>query len=150
MDRQPGRGHAETALWAADPERAWQLATDALNFVPEDQYAHYTTRLHAIALRAAADRAQRAVALNDEQRAGEARDDARAIFEHLRALLAPGRWHHGGPGPEPAAFDALSIAELSRADGRSDPRHGTRRRSASRRWESRSSWATRAGVRPRR
>ncbi len=114
-------GHAETALWAADPERAWQLATDALNFVPEDQYAHYTTRLHAIALRAAADRAQRAVALNDEQRAGEARDDARATFEHLRGLLAPGRWHHGGPGPEPDAFDALSMAELSRADGRSDP-----------------------------
>jgi tetratricopeptide (TPR) repeat protein len=52
-------GHAETALWAADPERAWQLATDALNFVPEDQYAHYTTRLHATALRAAADRARR-------------------------------------------------------------------------------------------
>ena len=89
-------GHAETALWAADPERAWQLATDALNFVPEDQYAHYTTRLHATALRAAADRAQRAVALNDEQRAGEARDDARATFEHLRAppgsrTLAPRR-----------------------------------------------------------
>ena len=31
------------------------------------------------------------MALNDEQRAGEARDDARATFEHLRALLAPGR-----------------------------------------------------------
>jgi DNA-binding CsgD family transcriptional regulator/tetratricopeptide (TPR) repeat protein len=114
-------GHAETALWAADPDRAWQLATDALDFVPEDQYAHYTTRLHATALRAAADRAQRAVALNDDQRAGKARDDARATFEHLRALLAPERWHHGGPGPEPTAFDALSIAELSRADGRPDP-----------------------------
>ena len=62
-------GRAETALWAADPEHAWRLATGALDFVPEDQYAHYTTRLHATALRAAADRAQRALALGDEHRA---------------------------------------------------------------------------------
>ncbi len=61
-------GRAETALWAADPEHAWQIATGALDFVPEDQYAHYTTRLHATALRAAADRAQRAHALGDEPR----------------------------------------------------------------------------------
>jgi DNA-binding CsgD family transcriptional regulator/tetratricopeptide (TPR) repeat protein len=114
-------GQAETALWAADPERAWQVATGALDFVPEDQYAHYTTRLHATALRAAADRAQRAVALNDEERAAEARSDALAIFESLRALLAPERWHDGAPGPEPAAFQALSVAELSRADGRPNP-----------------------------
>ena len=114
-------GRAETALWAADPERAWQLATRALDFVPKDQYAHFTTRLHATALRAAADRAQHALALNDEQRAGEAQADARAIFASLRALLAPDRWHGGPPGPEPAAFEALSAAELSRAEGRPDP-----------------------------
>ena len=92
------------------------------DFVPEDQYAHYTTRLHATALRAAADRAQRAYALGDEPRAAEAQRDARAIFDSLRALLAPERWHDGAPGPEPAAFDALAIAELSRAEGRPDPR----------------------------
>ena len=63
-------GQAETALWGADPERAWQIATGALDFVPDDQYAHYTARLHATALRAAADRAQRAVALGDEDGAG--------------------------------------------------------------------------------
>src|SRR4029453_7189601 len=38
-------GRAETALWAGDPDRAWQLATGALELVPEDQYAHYTSRL---------------------------------------------------------------------------------------------------------
>jgi DNA-binding CsgD family transcriptional regulator/tetratricopeptide (TPR) repeat protein len=114
-------GRAETALWASDPEHAWQIATGALDFVPEDQYAHYTTRLHATALRAAADRAQRAHALGDETRAAEAQRDARAIFDSLRALLAPERWHDGAPGPEPAAFDALGIAELSRAEGRPDP-----------------------------
>ena len=56
--------------------------------------------------------------LGDGTRAAEAQRDARAIFESLRALLAPERWHDGVPGPEPAAFDALSIAELSRAEGR--------------------------------
>jgi hypothetical protein len=81
----------------------------------------YTARLHATALRAAADRAQHAIALTDEQAAGEARRDARAIFESLRALLAPERWHDGAPGPEPAAFDALGVAELARADGDPDP-----------------------------
>ena len=94
-------GRAETALWAADPEHAWQLATGALDFVPEDQYAHYTTRLHATALRAAADRAQLALALGDGTRAAEAQRDARAIFESLRALLAPERWYDGVPGPSP-------------------------------------------------
>ncbi len=113
-------GRAETALWAADPARAWQVATGALDFVPEDQYAHFTTRLHATALRAAADRAQRAHALGDEPRAAEAQRDARAIFDSLRRLLAPERWR-GAPGPEPAAFDALSTAELARAEGRPDP-----------------------------
>ena len=126
-------GQAETALWAADPEHAWRLATGALDFVPEDQYAHYTTRLHATALRAAADRAQLALALGDGTRAAEAQRDARAIFESLRALLAPERWYDGVPGPEPAAFDALSAAELSRAEGRPDPTRGPRRPSASRR-----------------
>jgi DNA-binding CsgD family transcriptional regulator len=114
-------GRAETALWAADPERAWQLATGALDFVPEDQYAHYTARLHATALRAAADRAQRAHALGHQPRAAEAQRDARSIFDSLRALLAPERWHDGTPGPEPATFDALSSAELARAEGRPDP-----------------------------
>jgi DNA-binding CsgD family transcriptional regulator/tetratricopeptide (TPR) repeat protein len=114
-------GRAEAALWAGDPERAWQLATGALDFVPEDQYAHFTTRLRATALRAAADRAQRALALGDRDGATAAQRDARAIFASLRALLAPERWPGGPPGPEPAAFDALCAAELARADGQPDP-----------------------------
>jgi ATP/maltotriose-dependent transcriptional regulator MalT len=114
-------GRAETALWAGDPERAWQLATGALDFVPEDQYAHFTTRLHATALRAAADRAQRALALGDHDAAAAAQRDARSTFASLRALLAPERWRGGPPGPEPAAFDALGTAELARADGQPDP-----------------------------
>jgi DNA-binding CsgD family transcriptional regulator/tetratricopeptide (TPR) repeat protein len=114
-------GRAETALWAGDPERGWQLATGALELVPDDQYAHYTSRLHATALRAAADRAQRALALGDREGSARAQRDARATFASLRALLAPERWHDGAPGPEPDAFDALGAAELARADGHPDP-----------------------------
>jgi ATP/maltotriose-dependent transcriptional regulator MalT len=114
-------GRAETALWAGDPEHAWRLATGALEFVPEDQYAHFTTRLHATALRAAADRAQRALARGDHDEEAAAQGDARSTFASLRALLAPERWPGGAPGPEPAAFDALGAAELARADGQPDP-----------------------------
>jgi len=114
-------GRAETALWGADPDRAWQLATAALRLVPKDQYAHFTSRLHATALRAAADRAQRAVALGDEAATAEARRDAHAIFASLGDLLAPTRWHTGAPGPESVAFEALAGAELSRADGGPQP-----------------------------
>ena len=136
-------GRAETALWASDPEHAWQIATGALDFVPEDQYAHYTTRLHATALRAAADRAQRAHALGDEPRAAEARADARAIFDNLRALLAPERWHDGAPGPEPAAFDALASRSSRGPRGAPTRAPGRRPPSASRR-----SGAVRARLRP--
>jgi DNA-binding CsgD family transcriptional regulator/tetratricopeptide (TPR) repeat protein len=114
-------GRAETALWGAEPDRAWQLATAALELVPKDQYAHFTSRLHATALRAAADRAQRAVALGDEDAVGRARRDAHATFASLSDLLAPTRWHTGAPGPESAAFEALAAAELSRADGDPQP-----------------------------
>ncbi|HEX5899161.1 MAG TPA: response regulator transcription factor [Solirubrobacteraceae bacterium] len=48
-------------------------------------------------------------------------NDAQAIFASLGALLAPERWHDGAPGPEPAAFQALSVAELGRVDGHPDP-----------------------------
>jgi DNA-binding CsgD family transcriptional regulator/tetratricopeptide (TPR) repeat protein len=114
-------GRAETALWGAEPDRAWQLATAALRLVPKDQYAHFTSRLHAVALRAAADRAQRAVALGDEEAAALARRDGHEISASLGDLLAPERWHTGTPGPEPAAFEALAAAELSRADGDPQP-----------------------------
>ena len=77
-------GRAETALWAADPEHAWQIATGALDFVPRDQYAHYTTRLHATALRAAR-RAQRAHALGDAPRR------ARGAGRRPRDLREPAR-----------------------------------------------------------
>jgi len=115
-------GLAEAALWRADPEAAWQLAAGALDLVAENEYLHYTARLYAAALRAAAERAQRALALGDEQHAGEAQRDAEVALERLRALLAPERWNEdGSPPPESIAFEALCVAELSRAHGASVP-----------------------------
>ena len=114
-------GQAEVALSRADPEAAWAIAVRALEVVAGREYVHYTARLYATALRAAADRALRAEAIGDEPRAREGRRDGRALLERLRALLAPERWHAGAPGPEPMAFEAVCAAELSRAEGRSDP-----------------------------
>jgi DNA-binding CsgD family transcriptional regulator len=114
-------GQAEVALWRSDPDGAWGLAARALEVVAGREYVHYTARLYATALRAVADRALRALALGDESGAGEAHDDGRAALERLRALLAPERWHGGAAGPEPIAFEAVCVAELSRAEGGSDP-----------------------------
>ena len=84
----------------ADPERAWQLATGALDFVPEDQYAHYTDApARDRAARRRRPRAARAGARRRATAPAEAQRDARAIFASLRALLAPERWHDGAPAP---------------------------------------------------
>jgi ATP/maltotriose-dependent transcriptional regulator MalT len=114
-------GQAEVALWRSDPEGAWRLAAHALDVVAGREYVHYTARLYATALRAAADRALRALALGDERCAGEAQRDGHATLDRLRALLAPERWHGAAAGPEPVAFEAVCIAELSRAEQRFDP-----------------------------
>jgi DNA-binding CsgD family transcriptional regulator/tetratricopeptide (TPR) repeat protein len=114
-------GQAEVALWRSDPEGAWRLAADTLDVVAGREYVHYTARLYATALRAAADLALHARALGDERRADAAQRDGRAAVERLRALLAPERWHDGAAGPEPLAFEAQCAAELARAEGRSDP-----------------------------
>jgi DNA-binding CsgD family transcriptional regulator len=114
-------GQAEVALWRSDPEGAWQLASGALNALAGREYVHSTARLFAVAVRAAADCALRATSLGDEPRAEQARRDAETVLERFRTLLAPERWHDGVPGPEPVAFEAQCIAELSRADGRPDP-----------------------------
>jgi DNA-binding CsgD family transcriptional regulator/tetratricopeptide (TPR) repeat protein len=113
-------GQAEIALWRSDPEGAWQLAAGALDALAGREYVHSTARLFAVAVRAAAECAMRALSLGDERRAEEARDQARTVAARFGALLAPERWHDGAPGPEPAAFDAQCAAELSRAEGRPD------------------------------
>jgi DNA-binding CsgD family transcriptional regulator len=114
-------GQAEVALWRSDPDGAWGIAARALDIVAGREYVHYTARLYATAVRAAADRALRGLALGDEAGAAEAQGDAHATVERLGTLLAADRWPEGTAGPEPVAFEAVCVAELSRAGGRPDP-----------------------------
>jgi DNA-binding CsgD family transcriptional regulator len=114
-------GRAEVELWRSDPEHAWQLATAALDAMGADEYLFYTARLHATAARAGADRAERARALGDDQRARTACGDGSAMLERLRALMAPERWPDGPPPAEAIAFEAQCAAELTRAEGTPDP-----------------------------
>jgi DNA-binding CsgD family transcriptional regulator/tetratricopeptide (TPR) repeat protein len=114
-------GQAEVALWRSDPAGARQIAARALDVVAGSEYVQSTVRVYAAALRAVADCALRAMALGDQRRAAEAQRDARATLERLRALLAADRWPQGTAGPEPVAFEAICVAELSRADGAPDP-----------------------------
>ena len=114
-------GQAEVALWRSDPEGARRIAASALDVVAGSEYVQSTVRVYAAALRAAADCALRAQALGDEQRAGDAQREARATLERLRTLLAADRWPEGTAWREPVAFGAVCAAELSRADGESDP-----------------------------
>jgi DNA-binding CsgD family transcriptional regulator len=113
-------GAAEIALWRSDPERAWQLAIKALDLVAENEYLFYTGRAYTSAVKAAAEIAERARALGDEARAAEARRDAQETIARMRGLLAPERWVDSPPR-ETLAHHALCEAELTRAEGASDP-----------------------------
>ena len=114
-------GQAEVALWRSEPEAARRIAAAALDVVAGSEYVQSTVRVYAAGLRAVADCALHALALGDERRADEAQRDARATLERLRALLAADRWPQGTAGPEPVAFEAICVAELSRAGADPDP-----------------------------
>jgi DNA-binding CsgD family transcriptional regulator/tetratricopeptide (TPR) repeat protein len=114
-------GQAEVALWRSDPEGAQRIAGRALDVVAGSEYVVSTARVYAAAMRAAAECALRASAVGDEPRAGEAQHDAHVTLERLRALLTAERWPEGTAGPEPVAFEAVCVAELSRAQAAPDP-----------------------------
>jgi DNA-binding CsgD family transcriptional regulator/tetratricopeptide (TPR) repeat protein len=113
-------GQAEVALWRSDPDRAWELASGALDLVAEHEYLFYTARLYASAAKAAAEIAQRARTLGDDARADGALCDAREVHARMRELVAPERWVDEPP-PEVLGHEALCVAELSRAEGVPDP-----------------------------
>ena len=103
------------------PRARGDLPPRALDVVAGSEYVQSTVRVYAAALRALADRALRARALGEERRADAAQRDGRATLERLRTLLAADRWPQGTAGPEPVAFEAVCVAELSRAGEDPDP-----------------------------
>ena len=144
-------GRAETALWAGDPERAWQLATGALDFVPKDQYAHFTDA--PARDRAAGRRRPRAARAGARRRATRRRRRSATPARPSRACApcSPPSAGTAAPRAPSRPPSTRSAPPSSRAPtGSRTPRHGTRRPSASGRWRSRSSAATPAGDRPRR
>jgi DNA-binding CsgD family transcriptional regulator len=112
-------GQAEVALWRSDPDRAWEIASGTLDLVAEREYLFYTARLYASALKAAADIAQRARTLGDDDRADEARRNARQAHARIRELLTLERWVDHPP-PEVLGHEAVCAAERSRAEGAPD------------------------------
>jgi DNA-binding CsgD family transcriptional regulator len=84
------------------------------------EYAFYTARTYATAVKAAAEIAERARTLGDDDRAAEAQRDGREILARFRAVLASERWVDGPP-TETLAHEALCAAELLRAEGTPAP-----------------------------
>jgi DNA-binding CsgD family transcriptional regulator len=76
--------------------------------------------MYSLAVRAYADRAERARALGDAATAGEAERSGAAIVQRMQRLLDPDRWR-GPPPPETVARVLLAAAELERLRDASDP-----------------------------
>jgi DNA-binding NarL/FixJ family response regulator len=98
----------ELALWRGDADSAASIAERTLSLLGETVVMVSTTApLHANALRAEADRREKARARSEPAQPGRA-DELRGGLEGLLA---------SGPGPEVQAWVALGLAEAERADG---------------------------------
>ncbi len=116
-----------------DPDRTVALVDEAI--VDDDQYLFYTARIYALALRAHADRAERARAVGDADTIVDAERSGRAILARFERFLDADRWL-GSPPAETVARGALARAELGRLEGAPDPE----------RWESVATLLERAWV----
>jgi predicted ATPase/DNA-binding CsgD family transcriptional regulator len=112
--------HALVAVLAGDPDRAALLVDEAIASMEDGEYVFYTARMYALAVRAHADRAERARSLGDTGTALDAERSGTAIAERVERLLDPDRWL-GSPPPESIARAALAAAELGRLRGAPDP-----------------------------
>ncbi len=101
-----------------DPDRTAALVDEA--GVGDDEYVFYTARVYALALRAHADRAERARAVGDADTIADASRSGRAILGRFERFLAADRWLDSPPA-ETVARSALARAELGRLDGPPDP-----------------------------
>ena len=112
--------HVLVAVLRGDPDRAAALVDEAIASMDDGEYPFYTVRMYALAVRAHADRAERARALGDAETAEEAERSGTAIVERVERLLDPDGWL-GSPTPESVARAALAAAELERLRGAPEP-----------------------------
>ena len=134
-------GQAEVALWRSDPDGAWSLAARALDIVAGREYVHYTARLYATALRAAADRAPGRPGPRRRTR----RRARRGAMPRRRSsgsgpswLRTAGRKARRAPSPSPSKRCASPSSHAP--TGARTPRPGPARPTASRPCGCRSSW----------
>ena len=104
------------AVVQGDPDRAAALVDEELAKLKDGEYVFYTSRMYAVALRAHADRAERARALSDQRTVTDAESSGERLIERLERLLEPDRWPESAP-PESTARAALAAAELERLKG---------------------------------
>jgi tetratricopeptide (TPR) repeat protein len=101
------------AVLDGDPDRVAALVDEATARMDDGEYLFHTARVYAVALRAHADRAERARAMGDTRTAAEAERSGTALVERLERLLEADRWLVSPP-PESVARAALAAAELER------------------------------------
>ena len=108
------------AVLGGNPDRAVVRVDEAIAAMDDGEYLFYTARMYALAVRAHADRAERARALGDAATTAEAERSSTEIIERVERLLDSERWL-GSPPPESVVRAALAAAELERLRGAPDP-----------------------------
>jgi DNA-binding CsgD family transcriptional regulator len=116
----PMRGAwAALCLTEGDAEQARRHVGAALAAAGEATDPLYSPAIHALAVRAEADLAERARGLRREEDLRAARERATALVAALDADLE--RWGRAAAVPDARANAELARAELGRADGAPDP-----------------------------
>jgi len=110
---------AELALATGDPEEAARHVDEALVVVGEQADPLYTPALHALGVRAEAERAVRARARRRDADLEAAIARARHLAAELEALVAA--WGGDAAAPDALANAALARAELGRVESADEP-----------------------------
>jgi class 3 adenylate cyclase/DNA-binding CsgD family transcriptional regulator/tetratricopeptide (TPR) repeat protein len=106
---------AHLALLEGDLQLARRTVGQALRTVERSEHSNLVIELAALALRVEADRAELARATNNDQQRDDAVNAARGLADRSRAAI------RREPLPPDAGDLALCEAELSRAEGCTDP-----------------------------
>jgi len=112
-------GYAELHLWCGRVDAACECIASAVEHVEWGREPLHAPNLFSMGARAEAERAELARSLGDAEEVQRARESARRL--HDRLLEVPVTGWRGDRPPELQAHLASCRAELSRADGTSDP-----------------------------
>jgi DNA-binding NarL/FixJ family response regulator len=110
---------AELALATGEPDAAARHVDEALAALGEEKDPLYTPALHALGVRAEAERAEQARGRRRDADVAAAIERARGLETDLERLLDG--WGGAAVAPDARANAAFVRAELSRVEGRQDP-----------------------------